>query len=197
MKWIGLTGSIATGKSTVKRLIEGLGFPVIDADLIAHQVSAKGTPGIREIASHFGTEILNADQSLDRKKLAGIVFSDDALRLKLEGILHPLIQVEVQKQKAQFAKAGHAICFYDVPLLFEKNLQSNFDLVVLVWCEQGQQLQRLMARNGLTYEEAMARMSPLTPMCEKVSKADRCVDNSTDLGGLELQIKHLIKTLGQ
>ncbi len=197
MKWIGLTGSIATGKSTAKKLIEGLGYPVIDADVIAHQVSEKETEGLRQIVSQFGIDILNSDQSLDRKKLGSLIFNDTNLRLKLEAILHPLIQVEVQKLKAQCANAGHAVCFYDIPLLFEKNLKHLFDLVVLVWCEQEQQLNRLMTRNQLSVEQAMARINSQTSMCEKVRGSDRCIDNSTDLASLEIQINYLIKTLVQ
>ncbi|MBC7420477.1 MAG: dephospho-CoA kinase [Bdellovibrio sp.] len=196
MKWIGLTGGIATGKSTAKKLIEGLGIPVIDADLISHQVTAAGAEGLRQVVFHFGNEILNPDQSLNRKKLGSIIFADIDHRLKLENILHPLIQAKVQKLKMQYQAAGHQICFYDVPLLFEKNLEKLFDRVVLIWCDRQEQLTRLMLRNQFSPEEAELRINSQTLMCEKVRHAHYCVDNSTDLDSLEIQINYLIKTLG-
>ncbi len=197
MKWIGLTGGIATGKSTAKKLIEGLGIPVIDADQISHQMTATGAEGLRQVVSHFGTEMLNPDQSLNRKKLGAIIFNDAQLRLKLENILHPLIQTEVQRLKTKYRDEGHKICFYDVPLLFEKNLASLFDHVVLVWCEPQEQLNRLIIRSQLSVEEAEARINSQIVMSEKIKRAHYCIDNSTTLENLQIQIHHLIKTLGQ
>lgn len=195
MKWIGLTGGIATGKSTAKKLIESLGYPVIDADLIAHDITQIGREGYEKIVSHFGKEILQADQSLNRKSLGQLIFNDAHKRLQLEEILHPLIQTEVQKQKENHAFNKHQLCFYDVPLLFEKDLQKNFDVIVLVWCEPALQKMRLMARNQLNEAEAFSRLSSQLDMAYKIKNSHFCLDNSTNADGLEKQIQSLVRVL--
>ncbi len=195
MKWTGLTGGIATGKSTAKKLIESLGFSVVDADQISHMLSLPEQEAYKKIVSHFGKTILNADLSLDRKKLGQIVFSDEKAKTVLENILHPLIQQEVIKQKQQLERKGEKLAFYDVPLLFEKNLQKNFDATVLIWCDPKTQLERLMKRNSLTKEEALSRISNQIPLIQKVKWATHCVDNSGDMEDLENQIRRLIAAL--
>lgn len=199
MKWIGLTGGIATGKSTAAKLLEGLGVSVIDADLISHKLSEVGQIGYEKILSHFGKNILNSDLSIDRKKLGRLVFSDPRLKSDLEGILHPLIRNEVQKQKKQYQQQGAKLCFYDVPLLFEKKSAADFDVTVLVWCNSQTQINRLLLRNQLTdrltLEEASLRLKSQLPMVDKVKMADYCLDNSGDTEDLEKQIKKLLKTL--
>lgn len=195
MKWIGLTGGIATGKSTAKRLIEGLGHPVIDADIISHDITQVGREGYVKIVSQFGKDILYADQSLNRKALGQIIFNDPNKRLQLEQILHPIIQTEVQVQKSRYASLQKKICFYDVPLLFEKDLQKNFDLVVLVWCDATIQKLRLIARNQLTEAEAQSRLNSQLEMSYKIKKSNFCIDNSTNLQGLEKQVQNLIQKL--
>lgn len=196
MKWIGLTGGIATGKSTAKKLIEGLGYPVIDADLISHDITQAGKEGYQKIVSHFGNEILQTDNSLNRKALGQIIFNDAVKRLQLEDILHPLIQAEVQRQKANHALQKMKLCFYDVPLLFEKDLKKNFDLVVLVWCDPFMQKARLAARNQLSEIEVQSRLSSQANMAFKIKNAHHCLDNSTDVSALEKQIQHLLQTIG-
>jgi dephospho-CoA kinase len=195
MKWIGLTGGIATGKSTAKKLIEGLGYPVIDADMISHDITQVGREGYEKIVSHFGKQILQADQSLNRKALGQVIFNDAGQRLQLEQILHPLIQAEVQRQKEDHAVNQHKLCFYDVPLLFEKDLKKNFDFVVLVWCDPVMQKFRLMARNQLTEAEAESRLSSQTDMPFKIKNSHYCLDNSTDVHGLDKQVQRLVQTL--
>lgn len=196
MKWVGLTGSIATGKSTAKKLIEGLGFPVIDADLISHELTQTGREGYQKIVSHFGNHLLQTDLGLNRKALGQIIFNDAEKRLQLEQILHPLIQKEVQTQKEKHAQNKVRLCFYDVPLLFEKDLKKSFDLVVLVWCDPLVQKLRLAARNQLTEDEVQSRLSSQTDMAYKIKNSDYCLDNSTNLRGLEKQIHRLVKTIG-
>lgn len=196
MKWTGLTGGIATGKSTVKKLIEGLGFPVIDADLIAHSLAEPGGLAYHGILSQFGREILIAGSDrIDRKVLGHKVFSSLAQRELLEGILHPLIQKEVQSQREALKFRSHKICFYDVPLLFEKNLQSQFDTTLLVWCDPVTQLARLMKRNSLSEDEAKLRMGNQMSLVEKVKLAKHCIDNSGSEADLEKQLKRLLPTL--
>ena len=196
MKWTGLTGGIATGKSTAKKLIEGLGFPVIDADLISHSLTEPGAPGYQGILSQFGREILSAGSDrIDRKKLGNRIFSSLPDREILESILHPLIQKEVQSQRELYKSRSHRICFYDVPLLFEKNLQSQFDTTLLIWCDPSTQLTRLMKRNGLSVEDARLRMGNQMSLVEKVKRADHCIDNSGNEADLEKQLKRLIPVL--
>lgn len=195
MKWTGLTGGIATGKSTAKKLIEGLGFPVVDADQISHMLTGIGAEGYQKVLSQFGKDILAEDLSLDRKKLATLVFNDMKKKEQLEAILHPLIQQEVLLQKSQHQKAGVQLCFYDVPLLFEKNLAAQFDYSILIWCDAQAQVQRLMSRNKFSLEDAMLRIKNQLPLIEKVSRADYCVDNSGGMADLEKQLKYLIYQL--
>jgi dephospho-CoA kinase len=196
MKWTGLTGGIATGKSTAKKLIEGLGFPVIDADQISHSLTEPGGLGYIGILSHFGRDVLMKDSDrIDRKKLAAQVFSSLPQKEILENILHPLIQKEVHSQREFHKSQSQKICFYDVPLLFEKNLQSQFDTTLLIWCDPATQLARLIKRSGLTEEEARLRMGNQMSLVEKVKLADYCVDNSGGEADLEKQLKRLLPQL--
>lgn len=195
MKWTGLTGGIATGKSTAKKLIESLGVPVVDADQISHELTEVGAAGYLQVVSHFGNKILNEDKSLNRKKLGHLIFSDPQIKTELENILHPLIKVEVQVQKKKYEDRGIPLCFYDVPLLFEKNLRGEFYTTVLIWCSNQIQLERLMKRSCLTAQEAYIRIKNQLPMIDKVKMAEHCVDNSGDPEDLEHQLKRLLKTL--
>jgi len=195
MIWIGLTGGIATGKSSAKKIIEQNGFPVIDADLISHQISQIGKSGYKAMLEVYGPPVLLPDQNIDRKKLGEIIFKSEVEKLKLEAILHPLIQTEVSEQKAKYAADGVKICFYDVPLLFEKKLQTQFSSTILVWCDFQTQVTRLKARNSLTDQQAMDRIHSQMPMTEKLPLAQHCIDNSTTLTSLEIQIKHLLERL--
>lgn len=197
MKWIGLTGGIATGKSTAAKMIESLGIPIIDADKISHELSETGKNAYEKIKSHFGTNILNQDLSINRNKLGQLIFLNPQLRQDLESILHPLIKEEVKILRSHYQNNGVKICFYDVPLLFEKKLSHEFSHTVLVWCDQLTQIQRLMRRSQLSEEEANLRISSQLPMIEKVGLADYCIDNSGDLEDLEKQILQLIKTLNK
>ena len=195
LKWYGLTGGIATGKSTVARLLQGRGFPVIDADQIAHQLTEKNQPGYNQIVKDFGRGILDADQNIDRKKLAQIIFNNSTEKDKLESILHPLIQQKVQSLKSDYKAKNFLMCFYDVPLLFEKKIETQFDAVILVYAQPEVQLQRLMARNQLTRAEAESRIKNQSPMPDKIKKSHFCLDNSTDVDDLETQVETLCAVL--
>ncbi len=195
MKWTGLTGGIATGKSTAARLIESLGVPVIDADQVSHRLSEPGQPAYLQIRSHFGNELFKDDSTLDRKKLGQLIFADPRRKSELEAILHPLIKEEVRKLRQSLAEKNTPLAFYDVPLLFEKDLVSQFDRTVLVWCDDRTQLQRLMQRNSLTEEEAELRRRNQWPLIEKVKRADHCIDNSGDPEDLKRQLVRLLQKL--
>ena len=195
MKWVGLTGGIATGKSAAAKLIQGLGFPVIDADEIARLVVQPGQEGLQKIVHHFGNSVLQTDQSLNRRLLGEIVFNSVEKRLLLESILHPLIQVEVAKLKQKYELENEKICFYDIPLLFEKGLAAQFFCTVLIWCDPETQKRRLQARNQLTEKQAVDRIKLQKRLSEKLPLANFCIDNSTTLQSLELQIGKLVKKL--
>ncbi len=195
MKWIGLTGGIATGKSTVSRLIQSLDIPVIDADQISHQTTKIGAVGYDSVVSQFGMDILRPDLEIDRKKLGEVIFQNPHKKIELEKILHPLIHAEVQRLKIQAQKEGHRMCFYDVPLLFENSLQKQFDCVVLVWCDAQTQLFRLMQRNKLSEEEAFVRIQNQLPMTVKVYGSDYCLDNSGTEINLIQSVDYLISKL--
>lgn len=193
MKWIGLTGGIATGKSKVEQLIKSLGIPVIDADQLAHQVVQSDQPGLQLVVTQFGTEYLNPNGELDRRKLGQLVFKDTVAREILEKILHPLVQAEVQKLKTEYDIKGYQNCVYSVPLLFEKNLEKQFDTIVTVWCDPQIQLERLMKRNELSSEEALLRIKAQLPFWKKIKNSDFCIDNSTNLQDLEVQVKSFVE----
>ena len=195
MKWIGLTGGIASGKSAAKKLIEGLGYKVIDADNLARQVVEPGHEGFKKVVSSFGSSVVLADGLLSRSALADLIFQSEALKLKLESILHPLIQIEVQKIRSHLELKGEKICFYDVPLLFEKKLQNQFDATILIWCDLETQKARLRARNGLSDLQVADRLQAQLPMIEKLPLATYCVDNSTTIHNLDLQIRALVAKL--
>jgi len=195
MKWIGLTGGIASGKSTVSRLLSQNKIPVIDADAISHELTQVNAQGYFEIVKYFGRDILDSDACINRKKLGAIIFNDIDQRTKLENILHPLVQEKVHLLRSSYEQQGFKLCFYDVPLLFEKNLQAQFAKTVLVYAPVGIQIDRLMRRNHLTHSEAIARLKSQITLREKVKKADYCLDNSTNIYDLEIQVKNLLPVL--
>ena len=186
---------MGTGKSTARKQLQSLGFQAIDADEISHRLSQPGEQAYTKIVSHFGKSILDHDQCINRKRLGALVFSDSAQKTVLEGILHPLIQQEVQAQRRIFESRGEKICFYDVPLLFEKNLVSQFDRTVLIWCDPKSQLQRLLKRDRLPPQEIEQRLKNQWPIIDKVKKADFCIDNSGDQEDLARQLEKLIHKL--
>ena len=195
MKWIGLTGGIATGKSSVSRLLQTAQSPVIDADQLARVVVAPGTIGLQSIEREFGKSVLLPDLSLDRKALGQITFSNPEARKKLENILHPLIQARTKVLREELEKAGHKFAIYDIPLLFETNAQSQFDAVAVVSCRPEQQRERLRSRNNLTEQEINDRLAAQLPLRDKVSKADFVIDNSGDISHLQSEVDRFLTWL--
>jgi dephospho-CoA kinase len=196
VKWIGLTGGIATGKSTVAMILREMGHPVVDADELARTVVKPGTPvgdaTLVRVAQVFGPEILNPDGSLDRSRLGQKVFQDPDLRLKLEAILHPEIQKLRASERRRLENDGFPMAFYDVPLLFEKHLESEFDHVVLVYTSEFLQRERLKARDHLGDEEISARLAAQWPIEEKKKRADYVILNSSGKDELRAQVKGYI-----
>ncbi|CCL99981.1 uncharacterized protein FIBRA_02006 [Fibroporia radiculosa] len=189
---VGLTGGIATGKSTVSTLLRERNVPIIDADVLARQVVAPGTPALKRITAHFGANILQPDGSLDRAKLGSIVFADETQRKKLNSIVHPAVRRAMLWGVVKCWVRGERVCVLDVPLLIEGGLWKFVAHVVVVYCSPELQLQRLMKRDSSSRENASARLNAQLPIAEKVEYADVVIDNSGSLHDLEAQVNSLI-----
>lgn len=180
---IGLTGGIASGKSTVATYFRDLGVTVIDADQIARKVVEPNQPAWKLIVRHFGEEILLEDRNIDRTKLGAIIFADKTKRRLLNSCTHPYIQREMVWQALACLLRGEHYAILDIPLLYEgSQLLSLLNQVIVVYCDKETQLSRLMARNNFSQEEAMQRINSQMPLEKKCSMADHVVDNN---GGLE------------
>ena len=195
MLWIGLTGGIATGKSRVSQILREQGIPVVDADEQAHQAMAPGTVGHNLIIKTFGEEILDSAGGIDRKKLGSIVFSDKSKLSQLEEILHPIVKEMTQNKRRELETQGEEIAFYDVPLLFEKKLDQQFDKVVVVTCDESEQIKRLEERNQLSEEEASLRIANQLPLSEKVSQADFVIENNSSIANLKVNVVEVLKMI--
>ncbi len=192
-KTIGLTGSVATGKSTVSNMIQHAGIPLVDADIAARKVVEPGTEGLKEIVAYFGEEILLADGTLDRAKLGEIIFKDKEKREKLNEITHPRVKDYMLEARERFFRAGEELVFFDIPLLFESHLESLVDQIVVVWTTPETELKRLMERNNLTKEEALRRIESQMGIDEKARKADFVIDNNESLEKTQKQVYTFIE----
>ena len=195
MLWIGLTGGIATGKSTVSNYIEELGWPVVDADLVAREVVQKGSEGLGEVVKAFGPEILTPDGTLDRAQMRKLVFKDRQKRQLLEGLLHPRIQRRTAEKRDELEASGYKVAVYDVPLLFEKSLQGQFDQTFLVYVAPELQRQRLMARDGISQDDADRLISSQMPIDQKRPLATRVIENSGTKKDLQAQVQELVQEI--
>lgn len=186
---IGLTGGIASGKSTVSRMLRELGVPIVDADLLARQAVAPGTPAEAQIRETFGAEVFRADGSLDRQRLGEIVFGDSAARARLNAIVHPYILARSQEELGALARAGHRIAIYDAALILENGLGGALDGLIVVSVPEEVQLARLRARDGIDEPTALARIRSQMPLAQKVAKADWVIDNSSSLDETRRQVE--------
>ncbi|NJP37023.1 dephospho-CoA kinase [Alkalicoccus luteus] len=193
---LGLTGSIATGKSTAAGFFREEGCPVIDADIIAREVVQPGTPALNEIKAAFGSSVIAADGTLDREKLGSVVFSDPAKREQLNAIVHPVIR-RAMKQQADEAEAEHEIVVLDIPLLFENELFYLVDKTAVVYVPEKTQLERLMKRNGYSEQEARSRMESQLSIEEKKKRADFVIANCGSEQETARQVSELIEMLLQ
>jgi len=175
---IGLTGGIASGKSTVAAMFRDLHIPVIDADEIAHRVTAIDGEAYQLIVETFGSDILDSNGAIDRRKLGAIVFHDEQKRKQLNAIVHPLVRKHMLQQKEQYARKGEKAVVLDIPLLFESNLEHLVDRILVVYVDEQIQLRRLCERNGFSFEEAWARIKSQMPLEQKRKKADAVIDNN-------------------
>ncbi len=193
---LGVTGGIASGKSTVARMLEELGAPVIDFDILSRAVVEPGKPAWKDIVAFFGEQALNPDKTLDRKNLSEIVFRDLEKRKKLEGFIHPRIYEEFANRVKEIVHRNpQAIIQAVVPLLIEANLQHLFHKLLVVYVPEEVQIQRLMERDHISREMALNILSAQMPIEEKKSYADYLVDNSGDLEETRKQVSRVWKEL--
>lgn len=194
MRLYGLTGGIASGKSTVSRMLRELGAHVLDADAIAREVVAPGTPGLAEVASRF-PGVVGPDGRLDRAKLGARVFADPTERTALNALLHPRIGAAFLEKTQALAEQGVERVIYDAPLLIENGLHAGMDGVVLVWVPRELQKQRLMARDGLDAQAAEARLAAQLPLEEKRRHATWIVDNTGELTSTRAQVEEVWRAM--
>jgi dephospho-CoA kinase len=177
----GLTGGIASGKSTAAARIRSHGVPVIDADELAREVVAPGTEGLREIVEAFGTAVLDPAGTLDRKALASIAFADEAARSRLNAVTHPRIAALTVERSAELARAGEPLACYEAALIVENGAADVFRPLVVVACPEEVQIARVRARDGASARDAFARIRAQKPLGEKVAVADFVIDTSGTL----------------
>ena len=193
---LGVTGGIASGKSTVADMLQELGAPIIDFDLIAREVVVPGSPAWKEIADYFGTVILKRNGSLDRKKLSDEVFANPEKRKKLESITHPRIVNLFLKRVKEFAKTGSApIVQAVIPLLFEAGLQELVHKILVVYIPRETQIERLTKRDHISREQAERILKAQLPIKDKLKHADFVIHNEKGLKETQKQVLALWKTL--
>ncbi|MGC5324262.1 dephospho-CoA kinase [Brevibacillus sp. SYSU BS000544] len=192
---IGLTGGIASGKSTVSALLKERRIPVVDADVIAREVVEPGKSAYQQIVDAFGSSILLPTGEIDRKALGEIVFSDERQRQVLNGIVHPQVRKEMTRQAKEASQSGHELVVMDIPLLFESKLQYMVDKIVLVYVPSDLQLIRLMERDKIDEEQAQKRIKSQFPIETKKNEADFIIDNSGTREETKVQVDQLLVTL--
>lgn len=193
---IGLTGGIASGKSTVSSLFREKGFTVIDADVAARTVVEPGKDAYKKIVNVFGKDILLENGDLNRPKLGDIIFRDKQKRLQLNSIVHPAVRQQLLMEKEQAIRNGKQTIILDIPLLFESGLTWMVDKTIVVFVDGKTQLQRLMKRNGLDKEAAEIRISAQMTLEEKVKKADAVINNNGTIAETKKQLEHIIEEWG-
>lgn len=194
LRFVGLTGGIGSGKSTVAKMIRALGVPVIDADVVAREVVEPGLPAHAQIAAAW-PNVIGPDGRIDRDQLARMVFSDEDARQRLQAITHPRIQQRALELARALEAQGHRLAFYEASLLVETGRHRDFDGLVVVTATADQQLARAMDRDGATRERVQARMAAQLPLEAKRREATHVVDNSGSLADTERQVRALVAAL--
>ena len=191
-----LTGGIATGKSYCLARFTALGVPVIDADVLAREAVAPGSPGLRAVSERFGPRVLQNDGTLDRAALGAIVFADRAARGALEAIIHPEVRRRIREWFAQ-RPHGTAVAIADIPLLFETGQEHDFDRVIVCACEPALQISRVMARDGLSEADARKRLAAQWPIEEKAARADYVIRTDGPFADTDAQVARVLEALRQ
>ena len=192
MHLFGLTGGIASGKSVVAARLRARGVAVIDADQLARDAVAKGTAGLAEVVTAFGTGVLAADGALDRKKLAATVFTDDARRKTLNGIVHPIVTMLTFKRAAELRDEGCALACYEAALIVENGVADAFRPLVVVAAPEETQIARACARDGASAEDVRGRIRAQMPLDQKVRVADFVIENAGSLADLERRTDEIL-----
>ena len=193
---IGLTGGIASGKSTIANMLKNEGITVIDADVESRLAVEQGEEAYDHIVNHFSKSILLEDGSINRAKLGEIIFNIKEERMKLNEIVHPAVRKRMLQKKESAENNGEAIIIMDIPLLFESKFTELVDKTLLVFVDEDIQLQRLMERNHYSKQEALARIHSQMPLAEKKRLADVVIDNNGSLEQTELQLKNVLSEWG-
>jgi dephospho-CoA kinase len=192
---LGLTGGIASGKSTVSDMLRKKGYTVIDADQAARQVVEVGQPAYLAIVEEFGRSILHKeDDTINRAALGDIVFHNEEMRKKLNGIVHPAVRGLMLSEKDQAIESGNNTIIMDIPLLYESSLTWMVDRTIVVYVDEDTQLSRLMNRNQFTKREASSRIASQFPLKDKISLSDAVIDNNGTIAETE---KQLVKILNE
>jgi dephospho-CoA kinase len=191
---IGLTGGIASGKSTVSQMLLDMKIPVIDADIEARNAVQKGEKAYHQIIDTFGKTVLTEEEDIDRVKLGSIVFHEEQKRMQLNEIVHPAVRERMNDKKEKFKLEGYHVIVLDIPLLFESKLTFMVDKTILVYVDEKIQLERLMVRNNLSEREAIARIQSQMPLKEKLKLADEVIDNN---GNIDHTRKQLVEILNK
>lgn len=188
---LGITGSIASGKSTVSAMFRARGAVLVSADQLAREVVAPGTPVLDRLLERFGPDILQLDGQLDRARLGNLVFADPAARHDLNGIVHPAIAALAEERLHQLRQGGEKLILYEAPLLFEAGAETRVDRVLVVKIDPEVQLRRLMQRDGIGESAARQRIAAQMPQTEKLARADYVIDNSSGPEVTERQVAAL------
>ncbi|OHO70449.1 dephospho-CoA kinase [Staphylococcus sp. HMSC036D05] len=194
-KIIGLTGGIATGKSTVSELLTAYDFKVVDADLASREAVKKGSKGLEQIKEKFGPEAIDENGEMNRKYMGELVFKHPEQRLELNKIVHPIVREIMENEKNCYLNEGYHVIM-DIPLLYENDLQDTVDEVWVVYTSESIQIERLMERNNLSQEDAKARVYSQISIDKKSRMADHVIDNLGDKLELKQNLQQLLEVQG-
>lgn len=194
-KVIGLTGGIASGKSTVSELLSVFGFKVVDADKAAREAVKKGSKGLAQVREVFGDEAIDENGEMNRRYMGDLVFNHPEKRLELNAIIHPIVRDIMEEEKQEYLKQGYNVIM-DIPLLFENELENTVDEVWVVYTSESIQMDRLMQRNNLSLEDAKARVYSQISIDKKSRMADHVIDNLGDKLELKKNLERLLEEEG-
>lgn len=194
-KAIGLTGGIASGKSTVSELLSVFGFKVVDADKAAREAVKKGSKGLAQVREVFGDEAIDENGEMNRRYMGDLVFNHPEKRLELNAIIHPIVRDIMEEEKQEYLKQGYNVIM-DIPLLFENELENTVDEVWVVYTSESIQMDRLMQRNNLSLEDAKARVYSQISIDKKSRMADHVIDNLGDKLELKQNLERLLEEEG-
>ncbi len=197
MKKFGLTGNIGTGKSTVSWMFGELGVPVLDADEIAHEALQPQSAVWKAVYERYGKAILLEDGTANREAIARIVFQDADERRFLESQIHPYVKREIETRMADLGRDGHPFAIAEIPLLYEAHWEDMFDAIIVVRCNEEQEIERCQQKFGMTREEVLMRLGAQYPLERKVNRADIVIDNAGLLEETQVQVSRLHKDMVQ